>query len=309
MPATRPTIARVHVTLEELVQLKLRQYAFSFLPNQPIHSLLSGRHTSRLRGRGLQFEELRRYRAGDDIRSIDWRATARKRQAHVRVYSEERERTVLFIIDQRNSMHFGSQRMTKAVAACELAALGAWRAIKAGDRVAAIIFNDEEIVSIPAQRSQSTIIRMCSELARINNELDVQSTHNSPEALNKALTQAVQWAKHDNLVILATDCNGADEETRKHVHRLAAHNDMIAALVYDPFGIQLPASRDLKISDGTTQQSLPDGKEFQKRYKECFSQWGVLIRDCFRALKIPILPLCTHDDVGEQVLRALGYNK
>jgi uncharacterized protein (DUF58 family) len=87
--------ARSSVTLEELILLRAEARGFSLLPRQPVNSLLAGRHASRLRGRGLAFEELRRYHAGDDIRAIDWRATARLRAPHIRVYSEERERAVL----------------------------------------------------------------------------------------------------------------------------------------------------------------------------------------------------------------------
>jgi uncharacterized protein (DUF58 family) len=78
-----------------MVALQFRASGFSFLPHQPVHSILSGRHASRLRGRGLNFEEIRHYQPGDDIRQIDWKVTVRTRQTHSRVYTEERERSVL----------------------------------------------------------------------------------------------------------------------------------------------------------------------------------------------------------------------
>ena len=161
----------VHATLEDLIRLQFEARDFSLLPRQPVHSLLSGRHASRLRGRGLTFEELRRYRPGDDIRSIDWRATARLRSAHVRVYSEERDRPVLLVVDQRTSMFFGSARTTKATTAVEAAALSAWRTIDRGDRVGAIVFNERDSVEIKPQRSRSNVLRICHELIRFNKEL------------------------------------------------------------------------------------------------------------------------------------------
>src|SRR5215469_9687844 len=90
----------VYTTLDELIRLKFSARNFSFLPRQPIHSLLAGRHASRLRGRGLNFEEIRRYQPGDDIRQIDWKVTVRTRKTHSRVFTEERERTVLLLVDQ-----------------------------------------------------------------------------------------------------------------------------------------------------------------------------------------------------------------
>src|SRR4051812_12103625 len=105
-PAPAAGAARAFVTLDALLRLKHRARGFSFLPRQPVHSLLAGRHASRLRGRGLNFEELRHYIEGDDTRTIDWLATARLRSPFVRVYSEERDRPVLLLVDQRSAMFF-----------------------------------------------------------------------------------------------------------------------------------------------------------------------------------------------------------
>ena len=132
----------VYATLVDLVALQYKARGFSFLPRQPIHSLLAGRHASRLRGRGLNFEEIRRYLPGDDIRQIDWKVTARTRKTHSRVYTEERERTVLLLVDQRLTMFFGSVRDMKSVTAAETAALAAWHVLAQKDRVGTLVFND-----------------------------------------------------------------------------------------------------------------------------------------------------------------------
>ena len=96
-----PDQARVYASLDELVRLRFKASGFSFLPRQPVHSVLSGRHASRLRGRGLNFEELRNYLPGDDTRNIDWKVTARTREPFVRVYTEEKDRPVWLLVDQR----------------------------------------------------------------------------------------------------------------------------------------------------------------------------------------------------------------
>src|SRR6186713_3447900 len=98
---SQPAAHSIYADPHELARLQFRARGFSFLPRQPIHSLLAGRHASRLRGRGLNFEEIRRYLPGDDIRQIDWKATMRLRKTQSRVYTEERERSVLFLVDQR----------------------------------------------------------------------------------------------------------------------------------------------------------------------------------------------------------------
>ena len=91
--------ARAYVELADLLKLRYQAQGFSYLPRQPIHSLLSGTHASRLRGRGLNFEEIRAYLPGDDIRNIDWKVTARTGKPHTRVYTEERDRPALLLVD------------------------------------------------------------------------------------------------------------------------------------------------------------------------------------------------------------------
>src|SRR5918992_1045726 len=147
-PSSPPPHPGVYADLAELVRLKFRTRGFSFLPLQLVHSTLTGRHASRLRGRGLNFEEIRRYLPGDDIRHMDWRVTARTRKPHVRVYSEERDRPVLLVIDQRQNMFFGSRRAMKS-------ALAAWRILQAGDRVGALVFDDVEVVEFPPSIANS----------------------------------------------------------------------------------------------------------------------------------------------------------
>src|SRR5215831_3936769 len=139
-------IPGVYVDLEDLIALEQRGRRVSFLPKQPVRSLLSGRFASRMRGRGLNFEEIRDYRSGDDVRSMDWKVTARLQKPHVRIFNEERDRQTLLVVDQRLSMFFGSRLAMKSVTAAQAAAIGAWRVLGVSDRVGAIVFNDRDII-------------------------------------------------------------------------------------------------------------------------------------------------------------------
>ena len=297
---------QVHPTLDDLVRLQFESHQFSLLPKQPVESLLSGRHASRLRGRGLTFEELREYREGDDIRSIDWRASARLRRTHVRVYSEERERPVLFVVDQRASMFFGSARSTKATAATEITALGAWRTLKVGDRVGAIVFGDEETVAIKPHRSRTNVLRICHELVRLNETLTAEAPPSRGASLNEAICQAINLAPHDFLVVLVTDYHGNNKETRRLATTLAAHNDVIAFLTYDPLGIQLPSYPDLEAFDGESRITLPHGRSFDESYQSEFQNRLETLKSQLAGLRIPVVPICTHDPVPDQVIAALG---
>ena len=271
-----------------------------------MESLLAGRHGSRLRGRGLTFEELRDYRPGDDIRAIDWRATARLRTPHVRVYTEERERPVLLVVDQRASMFFGSRRATKATAAAEVAAMGAWRVLQVKDRVGAIVFGDDEVIQVRPRRSRATVMQICNTLVRQNRKLHPEVGRGTPAQLNEALRQAVSLAHHDFLVVLVTDFDGADRDTRKLVTRLVAHNDVLAVLTYDPLGIQLPGLPGLEVTDGRTVVPVPISGDFMASFRERFQDRMDEIRGVLDSIRIPILPICTHEPVPEQLIEALG---
>jgi uncharacterized protein (DUF58 family) len=299
----------VAISLERLVQLRGEARGFSFLPRQPVSSLLAGRHASRLRGRGLDFEELRRYHPGDDIRTMDWKATARLRSPHVRVYSEERERPVLLVTDQRRPMFFGSRRAMKSVVAAEISALGAWRALGAGDRVGGIVFNEHEIVDLVPHRSQTRVLRFLHEIVRFNRMLvegvgDVAAE--GTVTLNTALEAALRRAGHDCLVVLISDLDGADSQTERLATLIAAHNDMLVVGVYDPLGASLTGRPGMKARDRGAEFEIPSGPSFAASFQEAFAtrleQWTTI----FRGLRVPVLPMSTATPPAEQLRELFG---
>ncbi|RLA33359.1 MAG: DUF58 domain-containing protein, partial [Gammaproteobacteria bacterium] len=245
--------AGVYTNLDDLIRIQFKARNFSFLPQQPVSSILSGRYASRLRGRGLNFEEIRRYLPGDDIRTMDWKVTARTRTPHVRVYTEEKDRAVVLIVDQRINMFFGTRDKVKSVTAAELAALGAWRAVDVGDRVGAVVFNDTEIVDVRPQRSQQTVMSILGTIVRMNHALQADTqAEPSPDRLNRALEKALQLVPHDALVVMISDYFGVDERTEQLTAQMAEHNDVLALLVHDPIRLQ-PAEQQVTVSDGSLQ--------------------------------------------------------
>ena len=194
-------VTGVYADLTSLMKLEFQARGFSLLPRQPLHSVLAGRHASRLRGRGLNFEEIRAYRPGDDIRTMDWRATARLQRPQVRVYTEERDRSALLVVDQRQTMFFGSRRCLKSVLAAEAAAVSAWRVFHSGDRVGAIVFNDTELVELAPHRSRQRVMQILQAILRLNRQLSAEAgAPPNPGMLNEALRRAGRLAKHDCLV-------------------------------------------------------------------------------------------------------------
>ncbi len=304
--APRPAdTAGVYVSSADLAGLQHKARNFSFLPRQPIHSILSGRHASRVRGRGLAFEELRQYSPGDDIRTMDWRVTARTGKPFVRVYAEEKDRPTLFVVDQRINMFFGTRRAMKSVAAAEVAALGAWRVLAQGDRVGGIVFNDERIEEVRPHRSKTAAMRFFEMVANQNAMLNADSeTQRNQRQLDAALTAAAEIVGHDFLVVIASDFDGHGPGTRDLLLRLAAHNDVVAALIYDPFLVELPSSLELVVSDGELQAELRRGArknviDYAHGYAKDILAWE-------REIGVPVLPISAAEDTAAQIRRLLG---
>lgn len=301
----------VYTSLDQLARLRYEARGFSFLPRQPINSLLAGRHASRLRGRGLNFEELRRYQPGDDIRNIDWKVTARTGKTHTRVYTEERDRPALLVVDQRLSMFFGSQRAMKSVTTAETAALAAWSIIEAGDRVGAIVFNDADVVQILPDRSRGRVMRILKAIAVQNQALGSnQKMASNPTMLNQALNNTVRAATHDHLICLISDLNGADTETRQLMTRLSQHNDVIVVFIYDPLETALPKAGRLTLSDGKQQLAIDSNSvSLRQRYQNQFQERLTQGKNILLKQDVSLLQITTTEDVTAQLRRLLGGNR
>lgn len=309
MPAPTGTEG-VTVGLADLIRLQHKARGFTFLPRQPLHSLLAGRHASRIRGRGFDFEELRRYLPGDDIRSIDWRVTARTQKPYTRVFTEERDRPALLLVDQRIGMFYGTRKDLKSVTAAKLAALGAWRVESVGDRVGALVFDDEDVVEIRPQRSRSTVMRILQTVVEKNRALRADSPQKSePSMLNEVLEQACRIAAHDHLVTVISDFDGVDDDTRGLVLRLSRHNDVILLLVHDPSALELPEAGRLVVSDGDLQVEIDTehGGE-RKRLLEFSSGRIERVLAWQREIGVPVLAVTTAEEPDEQIRRQLGWS-
>lgn len=299
----------VYTNLRSLTRLKYQAKRFSFLPRQPVRSLLAGRKASRLRGRGLNFEEIRNYLPGDDIRSIDWKVTARMRKPHTRVYTEERDRPTLLVVDQRVGMFFGSRVAMKSVTAAEVAALAAWRSLDVGDRVGAIVFNDSETVVVKPRRSSKTVMQILQAVVQQNTALSANgTTPPDPRRLNTVLGEACRISAHDTLVCIISDFNGNDETTRRLINRLARHNDVIAAFVFDPLEAEFPNAGHLVAGDGSKQIEFNSSDDkLRQDFAEAFDNRLEKARQFLLRRQIPVLPLQTDLPVVEQIAKLLGH--
>lgn len=298
----------VYVSLAQLMALEFKARDLSFLARQPQGSILAGNHASRLRGRGLNFDELRRYQPGDDLRHLDWRASLRTGKPVVRTFTEERDRPALIVVDQRMSMFFGSQRSFKSAVAAELAALAAWMVFHAGDRVGGLVFNDQRIDSIAPLRSRKRVEALLSRVVQQNRALNAGNPDAEDEdQLDKALQRCLGVAGHDHLICIVSDFAGAGERTLQLMRQLSAHNDVIALQVYDPLALKLPNNGRLLVTQGELQVELaiekrnvhqPLGDFLSGRLKD--------VATLLRRSRVPLMMISTAEDAHGQLRAELG---
>ena len=303
-----PDDGDVYTNLHALVRLRYTAQGFSYLPRQSVRSLLSGRKRSRLRGRGLDFDELRHYRPGDDIRTMDWRVTNRTGKPHVRVYTEERDRPVIAVVDQRLPMFFGSQRKMKSVVAAEVAAITAWRVLSVGDRFGAILFNDEGTREFKPTRSERKVMGVLGDLVSMNNQLSVSPDHSSnTDGLAQALQVLERSIGHDYLVVLISDFYGWDERALKTIRSISQHNDIVCALVFDPLERDISQAENLVVSDGRYQLQIEPGHQsLGQKFEASFESSVAHVQGDLRRHGIPVIPVDTTTPSSDQLREKLG---
>jgi len=298
---------RISVDLAHLRMLQPKARRITFLPRQPARSILNGRHASRLRGRGLNFEELRQYLPSDDVRAIDWKVTARTGTPHVRIFTEERDRPTLVVVDQRMSMFFGSELNMKSVTAAQCAALSAFRIHDQGDRVGGIVFGDHAIAEIRPGRSRRSLDAFLTALADANSLLSAEAPVSIPMPLNQVLKSVARIAKRDHLILVFSDFDETDAQTHKLVAGISRHNDLVLGLVSDPYTDTLPKGRRIVVSDGTLQAEIDTGdRTVHRRLTEMAKGRLAEVLDWQRLYGIPVLPLTTARDSVEQMAHYMG---
>lgn len=301
----------VYATLQDLIKLQFKAQGFSFLPKYAVQSILSGRHRSKLRGRGLDFDEVRQYIPGDDIRNIDWKVTARVGVTHTKEFTEEKERPVLFVVDQTLNMFFGSTVYFKSVIASHLTALGCWRTIDVGDRVGGIVFNNHKDFYESPKRDRRSVQRFLSKISEFNHELSATKTehkHNIENPLLKVLLKTNEVVTHDYLVVIISDLNYVSEAVMKQIIRLKKNNDVIFGSIWDPMEQEIQ-SKKIIVSDGEYQILIENDKKLKSAYKDLYASSWQKKQEDFKKYGIPFLSFSTLEHSATQLRNLINTNK
>ena len=280
--------------LNELIALRFPAQQIKLKRRNRALSNLAGPVKSNFRGRGIDFEEVRSYQPGDDIRTIDWRVTARTGSAHTKLFREERERPVLVVVDQRGSMFFGSSHCFKSVLAAQVASLLGWSALHGGDRVGGLVFNDEDHREIRPRRSRKTVLALLSQIAAYNRALPLTIAPRQ-DSFAHMLSNLRRIARPGSSLFLVSDFRGAaTERAREQLYELTKHTELTAIACGDPLETELPRAGTYAVTNGSERSELHTGdRHLRLRYRENLQQRRELLRRDLLRIGVPLLQAFT----------------
>lgn len=225
-----------------------------------VTSAIAGSYESAFKGHGMNFDEVREYQYGDEVRNIDWNVTARMDSAYIKVFKEERELTIMLLVDLSASGHFGSKIKTKNELAAEVAAILACTAIKNNDKIGMIIFTDKVEKYIPPKKGTSHIWRVIREILSFKPE-------NTQTDISKALEYLMLVVKKKSIAFLVSDFISSDFD--KALKIANKQHDLISVYINDPVEYEIPKVGLIELEDAETGESIiinSNNTKFQKLY-------------------------------------------
>ncbi|WP_371377017.1 DUF58 domain-containing protein [Thalassotalea aquiviva] len=252
----------IHLTIDELMRYQSKSSLLNLAPKKAIEGHLSGNYLARTKGRGMEFDEVRHYQTGDDIRAIDWRVTARTGKTHTKLYKEEVERPVLIATDFGQSMFFGSRLLFKSVQASHIASLVAWHAKKRGDRIGGLVFNESNHKELKPRSRQHGVLHYLHALEELHNQGLANWQQEQPgedSYFVENCNRLRQLSRPGSLVYLITDGSHFDEAALLPLSQISRHCELVVCQIIDPLELALPKSTQkasVSVTDGENKQRL-----------------------------------------------------
>ena len=273
----------VYTSVADLLQLRYLARDLTLQARKESTALMAGTVRTRYRGRGMEFAEVRPYQAGDDVRTIDWRVTARVQAPYTKLFQEEHERPVFVLVDQRAPLFFGSRNQFKSVFAAEFAAVIAWAASNNNDRIGGLIFGDREYANIRARRGKHALLELFNQLTKFNTQLGSPISEHQGTSLVDMLRDTSRIARPGSLVVLISDYHDFTPACAEPLSLLARRSDVMAVHVFDPFEQALPAEQQLTISNNAKRLTI-DTHQVGEQFAHHFVQQQRLIQQtCINA--------------------------
>lgn len=273
---------------------------------------LLGNVRSNFRGRGMEFEEVRRYQPGDDIRNIDWKVTARADGTYTKLFREERERPCHLVVDQRANMFFGSNRLFKSVLAAHIASGIAWAALAGGDRVGGQVLSNQGHTDSRGKRSKQAVLRFLHALQDANQALVQPNGSNGTEpltnvarplSLHQGLEECQRLIRPGTALYIVSDLSDFDGQCAKALATLSKSCDVSVLQIMDPFEQELPVRGVLAASDGQQHARIRFSSDLVSRYQYERSQHQLKINTAIKRAKAFYTILSTNEDARKHLLR------
>ncbi|MDD3266263.1 MAG: DUF58 domain-containing protein [Burkholderiales bacterium] len=263
-----------------------------------------GNRLSHSKGRGVDFEEVRPYQNGDDIRLIHWSLTARLGKPYTKVYKEERERAVYLFIDQSSNMNFGTKVCFKNVLAANIASLLGFAALENQEQIGGIIFNDNKAQLFKPERTRQSISNMINVL---QNQDKMLSHYNS---FKIALKQLVQKIHYGSTIVIISDFSKFDNETKAYLNQINHKTQIINIMTYDPLEAVLPefAGSFTFTATGKEKLKIAGTTQNRERYQNSFETRRQDIKDYSRKLGMQFISIATNDNIIDKINHGvMGY--
>jgi len=309
MPASQLASPGIRISLTELIEMRHRVREIQLFSRPGQRSPLVGLHHSKLRGRGIDFDQVRVYQAGDDVRNIDWRVTARTQEPHTKLFHEERERPIFIVVEQSQRLFFGSGMMFKSVLAAQAAALFGWAGLGHNDRIGGLVFGDSEHYEIKPRRSKQSLLQLLNRLARVNQSLHTEAAQ-QPDSLGLALRRAREVLRPGSLAIIICDERALSPAVEQHLTLLSRHCDLLLMPLSDPLDHALPAAGLLRFAQRGAHLELDTldaslRQDYRQRSEARIAHWELLAQK----LRVLLMPLSTQSDMIEQLREHLSAQR
>lgn len=285
----------VSVSLKTLIDLAKPASGLN-LHRLTIRAQQSGGYVSAFKGRGMEFDETRLYQQGDDIRSIDWRVTARTGKTHTKLFREEREKPVFISVDNRPSMQFATRGVFKSVQAKKFAALLAWVANQQGDKIGGQVFTQSSCREMKPQNGKHSVLHFLNALVVEDNLVE-----ETDFTLPKALARLSQHARPGSLVYVISDFRGMNEQAENYVLKLSEHCDVVLIFIYDPLEKGLPTQGQYRFTDDQShglREVVIDTSDKQRiaNYQLRFEERLQKLKRIALRRGLALIQCCTQDD-------------
>jgi len=259
--------------------------------------IFGGEYQSTFKGRGMAFSEVRQYQYGDDVRAIDWNVTARNNDTYIKVFEEERELTMMLIIDISGSNFFGSKSIFKNEYVTELAATLAFSATKNNDKVGLILFSDNVELYIPPKKGKSHVLRIIREL------LEFKSKSKKTD-INVPLKFISNILKNRSIAFIISDFISKDYSNSLKI--FSSKHDVTGIRIYDQTEVIIPNLGVIDINDNETGKRLTvntGSKRLRKKYAEYYNSKRMEFTENFKMSGSGIIECNTHDDYQKKLLK------